>query len=54
MNYFEETTTESLGRYIILSYTYKLNSSRQKKEKNSYYKTQYYQVVRLKFQNKDF
>ncbi len=32
-NFFEETTSESLGRYVILSYTYKLNGSRSKKEK---------------------
>lgn len=31
VNYFEETTTESLRRYIILSYTYKLNNGKQKK-----------------------
>ena len=31
-NYFEETTSQSLGRYIILSYTYKLNGSRSKKK----------------------
>ena len=29
-NYFEETTSESLGRYIILSYTYKLNGTIKK------------------------
>ncbi|WP_299556855.1 outer membrane beta-barrel protein [Seonamhaeicola sp.] len=32
-NYFEETTSESLGRYVILSYTYKLNNSKKKKTK---------------------
>lgn len=32
-NYFEETTSESLGRYVILSYTYRLGSG--KKEKTS-------------------
>ncbi|NRD20685.1 outer membrane beta-barrel protein [Winogradskyella eckloniae] len=30
-NYFEETTSESLGRYIILSYTYRLGSRKQQK-----------------------
>jgi len=30
INYFEETTTESLGRYIILSYTYRLNNKKKK------------------------
>jgi len=30
-NYFEETTSESLGRYIILSYTYRLGSRKQSK-----------------------
>ena len=29
-NYFEETTSESLGRYVILSYTYRLNNQRKK------------------------
>ncbi|WP_055436928.1 outer membrane beta-barrel protein [Lacinutrix algicola] len=29
-NYFEETTSQSLGRYIVLSYTYKLNGSVKK------------------------
>ncbi|WP_055444449.1 outer membrane beta-barrel protein [Lacinutrix himadriensis] len=29
-NYFEETTSESLGRYIILSYTYRLGSRNKK------------------------
>ncbi|SER06558.1 Outer membrane receptor proteins, mostly Fe transport [Hyunsoonleella jejuensis] len=33
VNYFEETTTESLGRYVILSYTYKLNGGK-KQERN--------------------
>ena len=32
-NYFEETTSNSLGRYIILSYTYKLNGASRKKKK---------------------
>lgn len=27
INFFEETTSQSLGRYIILSYTFKLNAS---------------------------
>ncbi len=35
VNYFEETTTESLGRYVILSYTYKLNGGKRKKTKRS-------------------
>ncbi|WP_179348335.1 outer membrane beta-barrel protein [Winogradskyella pacifica] len=30
-NYFEETTSESLGRYIILSYTHRLGSRKQQK-----------------------
>ena len=34
-NYFEETTSQSLGRYIILSYTYKLNGSGTKKKSRS-------------------
>ncbi|MDO7136016.1 outer membrane beta-barrel protein [Algibacter lectus] len=29
-NYFEETISESLGRYAILSYTYRLNSAKKK------------------------
>ena len=33
-NYFEETTSQSLGRYIILSYTYKLNGSGSRKKKS--------------------
>jgi len=33
-NFFEETTSESLGRYIILSYTYKFNGSSS--QKNNY------------------
>ncbi|WP_339659864.1 outer membrane beta-barrel protein, partial [uncultured Polaribacter sp.] len=32
INFFEETTSQSLGRYIILSYTYKLNSGSSKKK----------------------
>lgn len=31
-NYFEETVSESLGRYIILSYTYRLNASKKSKK----------------------
>lgn len=31
-NYFEETTSESLGRYVILSYTYRLNKSPKRKK----------------------
>ncbi|TYA71755.1 outer membrane beta-barrel protein [Seonamhaeicola marinus] len=34
-NYFEETTSESLGRYIILSYTYRLNKAKKKKRKKA-------------------
>lgn len=34
-NYFEETTSESLGRYVILSYTYKLNSKPKKQKRNN-------------------
>jgi hypothetical protein len=33
LNYFEETTTQSLGRYFIISYTYRLNSGPKKKKK---------------------
>ncbi|SDR68523.1 Outer membrane receptor proteins, mostly Fe transport [Polaribacter sp. KT25b] len=32
LNFFEETTSQSLGRYIILSYTYKLNGIGKKKK----------------------
>ena len=32
INFFEETTSQSLGRYIILSYTYKLNSGSSNKK----------------------
>lgn len=32
LNYFQETTSQSLGRYIILSYTYKLNGVGKKKK----------------------
>lgn len=31
-NYFEETISESLGRYVILSYTYKLNGGKKVKK----------------------
>ena len=31
-NIFEETISESLGRYVILSYTYRLNNQRKKKK----------------------
>ncbi len=31
-NYFEETTSESLGRYIVLSYTYRLNQNKKSKK----------------------
>jgi len=30
-NFFEETTSESLGRYIVLSYTYRLGSRKKQK-----------------------
>lgn len=33
VNYFEETTTASLQRYVILSYTYKLNGGKRKTQK---------------------
>lgn len=32
VNYFEETTTENLGRYIVLSYTYRLHKNPNKKK----------------------
>jgi hypothetical protein len=32
-NFFEETTSESLGRYVILSYTYKLNGVKKRSVK---------------------
>ncbi|TNJ43714.1 outer membrane beta-barrel protein [Tamlana fucoidanivorans] len=31
VNYFEETVTESLGRYAILSYSYRLNNNKRRK-----------------------
>lgn len=33
INYFEETTTESLGRYVIMSYTYRLGNKKKRKNK---------------------
>lgn len=33
LNYFEETNLQSLGRYVVLSYTYKLNTGESKKKK---------------------
>jgi hypothetical protein len=33
-NFFEETNLESLGRYIVLSYTYKLNNKNKKRKKS--------------------
>lgn len=33
INYFEEVTTKSLGRYIILSYTYRLNKQQKKRKR---------------------
>ena len=33
LNYFEETNLQSLGRYIVLSYTYKLNSGNKRKKR---------------------
>ncbi|MEN8703390.1 MAG: outer membrane beta-barrel protein [Polaribacter sp.] len=35
LNYFEETTLQSLGRYIVLSYTYKLNAKNKKRKSKS-------------------
>ena len=32
LNYFEETSLQSLGRYIILSYTFRLNNVKRKKK----------------------
>ena len=37
LNFFEETNLQSLGRYVVLSYTYRLNSSNKKKKKKSKY-----------------
>ena len=31
-NFFEETTSESLGRYMILSYTYRLGNRKQQND----------------------
>jgi len=33
-NFFEETNLESLGRYVVLSYTYKLNNRNKKRKKS--------------------
>lgn len=33
LNYFEETNLQSLGRYIVFSYTYRLNNGYKKKKK---------------------
>ncbi|ARV16349.1 hypothetical protein [Polaribacter sp. SA4-12] len=33
LNYFEETNLQSLGRYVVLSYTYKLNSGNKRSKK---------------------
>ncbi|WP_343330701.1 outer membrane beta-barrel protein [Polaribacter staleyi] len=33
LNYFEETNLQSLGRYVVLSYTYKLNTGNKKPKK---------------------
>ena len=33
LNYFEETNLQSLGRYIVFSYTYRLNNGHKKKKK---------------------
>jgi hypothetical protein len=30
LNYFEETNLQSLGRYVVLSYTYKLNAGNKR------------------------
>ena len=35
LNYFEETNLQSLGRYIVLSYTYRLNNGSRKKKKKT-------------------
>ena len=32
VNYFEETTNQMLGRYFILSFTYRLNSNVKKRK----------------------
>ncbi|MCL7762971.1 outer membrane beta-barrel protein [Polaribacter sp. Z014] len=34
LNYFEETNLQSLGRYVVLSYTYKLNTGNKKPKKH--------------------
>lgn len=34
INYIEETISESLGRYVVLSYTYRLNNGKKKKKKS--------------------
>ena len=34
LNFFEETNLQSLGRYVVLSYTFKLNNSSKKVKKN--------------------
>ena len=33
LNYFEETNLQSLGRYVVLSYTYKLNAGNKRSKK---------------------
>lgn len=33
LNFFEETNLQSLGRYVVLSYTYKLNTVKRKQSK---------------------
>jgi hypothetical protein len=41
LNYFEETNLQSLGRYVVLSYAYKLNAGnkRSKKTKKKKYQS---------------
>ncbi|MGJ8762205.1 MAG: hypothetical protein ACSHXA_16810, partial [Polaribacter sp.] len=34
LNYFEETNLQSLGRYVVLSYTFKINSGVKKVNKS--------------------
>ncbi|AUC20673.1 hypothetical protein BTO15_00440 [Polaribacter sejongensis] len=34
LNYFEETNLQSLGRYVVLSYTFKINSGKKKINKS--------------------
>lgn len=34
-NFFEETTLQSLGRYVVLSFTYKVNGGNKKNSKKT-------------------